>query len=139
MATGVGTGGTTNTTRLTAFQFYCKNDTSGVNPGANQFAADVGTVNNLILDDKTYLFPVPTGQGGTGVTAPATLVGQGTAGLLSGGLSTSGILTVPNRGTLKVFPGDVIMIDPNSGWPILVSRTSVLISGTFWATSVAVT
>lgn len=36
-------------------------------------------------------------------------------------LMTSGILTIPNRGQLQCLPGDYIMFDETTGWPILVS------------------
>ncbi len=34
---------------------------------------------------------------------------------------TSGLLSIPNRGTLKILPGDYVMVDATTGWPILVS------------------
>lgn len=39
-----------------------------------------------------------------------------------------GKLYVPNRGVLKVLPGDYVFYDPN-GWPILVSANSIAGSG----------
>jgi hypothetical protein len=48
------------------------------------------------------------------------------------GLSGNGSqLYVPNRGILKVLPGDVVAID-NTGWPILVSGTSLGYGGSMW-------
>jgi hypothetical protein len=41
-----------------------------------------------------------------------------------GGFSRQGQLYVPNRGWLKIFPGDVVLVDPQ-GWPILVSARSI--------------
>ncbi len=41
-------------------------------------------------------------------------------------------LVVPNRGILKVLPGDVIAID-NLGWPILVSGASIAYPGSQWS------
>lgn len=38
--------------------------------------------------------------------------------------STNGLLYVPNRGILKVLPGDWVGID-SQGWPILVSKNSI--------------
>jgi len=35
-----------------------------------------------------------------------------------------GLLYVPNRGVLKVFPGDYVGVD-SQGWPILVSANSI--------------
>jgi hypothetical protein len=43
----------------------------------------------------------------------------------------SGQLLVPNRGILKVLPGDYIGID-NNGWPILVSADTIAYSATLW-------
>jgi hypothetical protein len=40
----------------------------------------------------------------------------------------SGRLFIPNRGVLKVLPGDYVFYDPN-GWPILVSANSIAGSG----------
>lgn len=40
----------------------------------------------------------------------------------------SGVLTVPNRGVLKVLPGDYVAYDPN-GWPILISAGAIAGSG----------
>jgi hypothetical protein len=41
-----------------------------------------------------------------------------------GGFSRNGMLYVPNRGFLKVFPGDLVLVDPQ-GWPILVAARSI--------------
>ncbi len=46
-------------------------------------------------------------------------------------LSRYGQLIVPNRGILKVLPGDVVAID-NCGWPILVSAASIAYAGSQW-------
>ena len=35
-----------------------------------------------------------------------------------------GLLTIPNRGVLKVLPGDYIAVDAN-GWPILLSANAI--------------
>jgi len=50
---------------------------------------------------------------------------------MDGCFNTMGQLTIPNRGVLKVYPGDVVAVDP-SGWPILLSAWSVGYSGTCW-------
>lgn len=34
--------------------------------------------------------------------------------------SRSGVLTIPNRGVLRLFPGDYIGVDA-SGWPVVLS------------------
>ncbi len=38
---------------------------------------------------------------------------------------TSGLLSIPNRGTLKILPGDYVMVDATTGWPILVSAYAI--------------
>jgi hypothetical protein len=49
----------------------------------------------------------------------------------SGGLTAQGQLFIPNRGILKVLPGDVVAVD-NSGWPILVSGQTIAYAGSQW-------
>jgi hypothetical protein len=55
--------------------------------------------------------------------------GQNTGRTLGGGFSYEGLLFVPNRGVLRLFPGDVVAIDnlggTNVGWPILVSADAI--------------
>lgn len=41
------------------------------------------------------------------------------------GALDSGLLNIPNRGVLKVFPGDFVAIDPTTGWPILISAAAI--------------
>jgi hypothetical protein len=41
-----------------------------------------------------------------------------------GAFSSNGLLYVPNRGILKVLPGDYVGVD-DQGWPILVSAYSI--------------
>ena len=38
-----------------------------------------------------------------------------------GAFAANGLLYIPNRGVLKVFPGDFIAVGSTSGWPILLS------------------
>lgn len=45
--------------------------------------------------------------------------------------SFNGKLWIPNRGTINVFPGDVVAVD-NTGWPILVSKASIGYAATLW-------
>jgi small ligand-binding sensory domain FIST len=71
--------------------------------------ADMATINNTILDDLNVAHP------------QASLIG-------TGGFSYNGQLFIPNRGWLKVLPGDYVGVDPN-GWPILVSANSIAGSG----------
>jgi len=70
--------------------------------------ADLQTINYGILDDQN-------------VARPHASVGG------IGGFIREGFLFVPNRGQLKLYPGDVIALDDTSGvgWPILVSADSI--------------
>lgn len=36
----------------------------------------------------------------------------------------NGLLMIPRRGMVRVFPGDFIAVDPQTGWPILVSAAA---------------
>lgn len=63
-------------------------------------AADIATIANAILDDLKNTNPV-----------------------FPGAFSQKGLLYVPNRGVLKVLPGDYVAVD-TVGWPILVSARS---------------
>jgi hypothetical protein len=67
--------------------------------------ADVGTISNDILDDLNVAHPI-----------------------IYGSFSIQGQLFIPNRGVLRVLPGDWVGVDPN-GWPILVSKNSIAGSG----------
>lgn len=73
--------------------------------------ADVATMNNLILDDLT-----------TGTPRAAT------SGI--GGLINEGKLVVPNRGSLLLYPGDVVAVDPATGGVILI--TALAAAGGDW-------
>lgn len=48
-----------------------------------------------------------------------------------GAYSQNGWLFVPNRGVLRVLPGDFVGVD-HSGWPILVSADSIADASTSW-------
>lgn len=50
----------------------------------------------------------------------------------NGRLSFNGLLDIPGRGTLKVFPGDVVALD-STGWPVLISAASIAYGGTLWS------
>lgn len=64
-------------------------------------AADVATLNNAIKDDLNVAHP-----------------------RWPGAFSSNGLLFVPNRGVLKVLPGDYVAVD-DEGWPILISANSI--------------
>lgn len=51
-----------------------------------------------------------------------------------GAFSQDGLLFIPNRGVLKVLPGDYVGVDA-TGWPILVSANAIASGSTEWAHS----
>jgi hypothetical protein len=66
-----------------------------------QDAVDMAAIANAIKDDLNVSHPrMPTSW------------------------SQGGLLYVPNRGILKVLPGDYVGVD-SQGWPILVSANSI--------------
>ena len=73
--------------------------TSLINSGA-MAPADLAALVNAIKDDLNVAHPV-----------------------YPGAYSTLDLLYVPNRGVLKVLPGDFVGVD-SQGWPILVSANS---------------
>lgn len=68
-------------------------------------------------------------------SAPTTGVSGGyfiaVGNRLAGCFSSNGFLNIPNRGVVKVFPGDVVAVD-QSGWPILVSKEALAFAGSPW-------
>ena len=62
-------------------------------------AANVALFNVAVFDDLNPAHP----------TVPGALI------------PTTGLLKIPNRGVLQVRPGDYVMVDSTTGWPILVS------------------
>lgn len=94
--------GTTAQTSLTALQApgsYMRQD--GTAFSVTALDADIATIQQLIKDDQNPAQPI---------------------NMPMGGWSRQGQLYVPNRGWLKVFPGDFIAVDTQTGWPILVSN-----------------
>ena len=62
-----------------------------------------------------------------GVAFVHQIVGQGAGGLDD----STGVLVVPNRGILKVLPGDVIAAD-SAGFPYLIGVNSIAYPGSDW-------
>ncbi len=91
--------GTNLTTSLTAVDVI-----------ASLAPADEAAINQAILDDINVSHP------------QAYLIRTG------GFILSSGQLYVPNRGVLRVLPGDWVGVDAN-GWPILVSQYSIATGG----------
>lgn len=69
--------------------------------GAAKLPADFATIAAAIKDDQNVSHPI-----------------------VPGAFSQNGLLFVPNRGILKVLPGDYVGVD-DEGWPILVSAYSI--------------
>ncbi len=67
-----------------------------VSPAA--VVADIASLQQLILDDQNVAHPI-----------------------WPGGFAANGVLYIPNRGILYTKPGDYVMVDETTGWPILVS------------------
>ena len=65
-------------------------------------AADVASIAEHILDDQNVAHPI-----------------------FPGAFAQTGLLYVPNRGILKMLPGDYVAYDSTTGWPILVSENAV--------------
>jgi hypothetical protein len=94
--------GTTANNSLTALAFpgsYTRQD--GTVFSVTALDADIATINQLIKDDQNINLPAP--------------------GAGQWGWSRAGQLYVPNRGWLKLLPGDFVGVDTQTGWPILVS------------------
>lgn len=63
--------------------------------------ADVATIAQAILDDVNPAHPI-----------------------LPGAFTPGGLLEIPNRGILKIKPGDWVGVD-SRGWPILLSADTI--------------
>ena len=94
--------GTNTTATLTAL---------AVNPANAQ--ADVATISQGILSDGLV------GTFGAGLTSSFAK-----GAIYPGAWELDGMLYIPNRGVLKVFPGDWVGID-SQGWPVLISANSI--------------
>ena len=46
--------------------------------------------------------------------------------------SDSGIVRIPRRGWLQLYPGDVVATDRITGFPIVVSAAAIAASGSWW-------
>lgn len=106
----IGTAGTNLTTSLTAlFHPGSFISPAGVTQSFVETDADIATINQAIKDDQNPNQPP--------INATPML-----------GYSRNGVLYVPNRGFLRVLPGDLVCVDAN-GWPILVSARSIATGG----------
>lgn len=115
--------GTAATTTLVAIPFP---DLTSATPGP-----DFGAINALILDDVPGLWTV--GNAGTS-TNQNTTQQAAKQNLWPTAFAREGLLYIPNRGVLKVLPGDWVAVD-GFGWPILISGRSIGTGTTSWAHS----
>jgi hypothetical protein len=112
MATG--TGGTNANSSLTSLLI-----------SNSMAAADIAAIAALIYDDRQNLPPnAVVGSLNTPILSSVTA--------LPSAFTQNGKLYIPNRGVLQTFPGDYVMVDATSGWPILVSRQAINIGGSVW-------
>jgi hypothetical protein len=97
--------GTVAATTLTALQYE--------QGGAGLAAADIATISLSILNDILIAGSSvgPTGSAYGGINGPYDA------------FSRIGLLYVPNRGVLRMLPGDFVGVD-SLGWPVLVSGNS---------------
>ncbi len=65
-------------------------------------AANVALLQLAILDDINPAHPVSPGA-----------------------YQNNGLLYIPNRGVLRALPGDYVMVDSTTGWPILLSAYAI--------------
>lgn len=92
----LGTGGTAATTTLKSLLV------SGAMGAGATGAANVAAFNVLVKAQNTYARVEPTA------------------------FSLTGLLYLPGkRGVIQCLPGDYIMVDPTSGWPIVVSPQAI--------------
>lgn len=95
------TGTAATNAALTALAFpgsYFTPDGTAV--GLTRLDADIATIQQLIKDDLNPAQPI---------------------NIPMGGWSRAGQLFIPNRGWLKMLPGDIVGVD-STGWPVLLSR-----------------
>lgn len=48
------------------------------------------------------------------------------------GVSPQGLITFPNRGVLKILPGDIVALDPTIGFPYLIPTNAISVQGSIW-------
>jgi hypothetical protein len=89
---------------------------------------DIGSIKALIKDDVPALWAL--GNAGTAAGQNAIQIAA-LQNLFPNSLVPEGLLFIPNRGVLKVLPGDWVGVD-TFGWPILVSGRSIQTSAGSW-------
>lgn len=107
----IGSAGTNSTSiLLSLFQPGSFKPLTGAAQSFVETDADIATMVSNLRDDQNINQPSPFSTGAMQ------------------GWSRNQQLYIPNRGWLKVFPGDLVCIDL-VGWPILVSARSVAAGG----------
>lgn len=114
--------GTAATTTLTAVPF------PNLATSLTAQVQDIAAINALIKDDVPLLWALGNAGASNGQNATQIAAFQNT---IPNALSTEGRLYVPNRGFLKVYPGDWIGVD-TFGWPVLISGRSLQSSTASW-------
>lgn len=88
--------GTNANDSLSALKVY-----PGAGGNGGMVQADVATFAADVLDDQNVAHPI-----------------------WPGAFDNNGLLFVPNRGFLKLLPGDYVAVD-STGWPILISANAI--------------
>jgi hypothetical protein len=111
MAAALGTLGTANTTVLPAFVWGVPAGITNANFPTN-YVQGIGLLNAKMTEPDNSIIVSGT---------PTAFITQGFAGALESAMLRDGMLNYPSRGFIKLFPGDVIAVDPNTGFPIFIN------------------
>ena len=127
MTYATGTLGTTSTTVLTPAIIWGSMPTTGYGTSAgitkaNYYANYVPCLANLNAAFQYADSYDTTNEEYNG--AAGTAVHREWASIVNGVLYYPG-----GRGMLKLYPGDVVACDPNTGWPVLINNASALATG----------
>ena len=95
-------------------------------------AFPAGTFVTQIVSGTSVLLSNNASNNATGQTV--AFLPNDVDGPQTGSISRFGnTLTIPNRGRLRVLPGDYVAYDPVTGFPILVSGAAVAQPGSVWS------
>jgi hypothetical protein len=119
----------TGTTTTSSASVTSLSSVAGIRAGMWIFGAGIppGTTVVSVGASSLVMSAAITGSGSGGVNL--LIVPQGP----TNGFSKMGLLYVPNRGVLKVYPGDMVGVDA-SGFPILVAAEAIAFANTSWTT-----
>ncbi len=119
------TGATHTNTTLDTLVSTAGGPLASIQPGMVALGADIPP--GTFVASVTSGTAVVLSQAATGSNAERVAF----VAVSSADLNRNGQLFIPNRGILKILPGDVPAID-NLGWPILVSGASIAYAGSQW-------